>query len=335
MSEVAILVRHAIAVRAFVALAAAALLSITFVMIDRQADGATLAVVEMQPGIHESTVGEDPFTVVIQVDDLVHEGCVSSGGPCVPSIGLASFTFNVRYNGSVVDVVDAFPGPDLGKTGRTFTCFESKDEELDVFTYACASPGQREGLQGSAVLARLEVAPVGAGNTLIGLDGELSGPYSEDIPADIKGAAVIVESRPGGGNPNPDPNQQGDDGDPEDENTPTPVFGTINALGTPVDSNGVPIGDPSIAATVVAEATAVAEAEAQAEETRQASGRGPTPEGSDSEDDPENADSSSASGDDDGDGGSFGTTLLITLGVIAGVGVVGAAGYSAVRLRRG
>jgi hypothetical protein len=281
--------------------------------------GGPGASIEMNPGMQRVAVGQAPFSVAVEVDNLTHDICFGAPGNCAPSVGLAGFQVDLSYNGDVVDIRGAVAGPDLGKTGRQFTCQTEDDEVIDRFSFGCYSAGQNEGLQGSAVLARIEIAPVGAGSTAVQVEGELSGPYSEDIPVDVKGAFVIVENGPGGSNR-----------PPQNVNTPlegTPAFGTVvpgtpDESGTLVDEEGNPISAQDAAAT----ATARAYEESAVANPNQAPGE--------EDDNGDGAQSSDSSGDDGG-GDSFVTVLLISLGVMAGVGALAAGGFTAWRMRNG
>jgi hypothetical protein len=282
--------------------------------------GGPNASMEMNPGVQRVAVGQSPFSVAVEVDNLAHEICFGAPGNCAPSVGLAGFQVDLSYNDDVVDIRGAVAGPDLGKTGRQFTCQTQDDEERDRFSFGCYSAGQAEGLQGSAVLARIEIAPIGAGSTAVEVEGELSGPYSEDIPVDVKGAFVIVENGPGGSNGNPSSQNSSTPGGTQANGTDEP--GTQGESDTLIDEDGTPISAQDAAATATAQAggeSAVAN---------------PDEEPGDDDDNGDGAQSSDSSGDDGG-GDSFATVLLVSLGVIAGVGALAAGGFTAWRVRNG
>jgi hypothetical protein len=286
------------------------------------ASAATVASVDVQPGLKNAVVGDAPFNVTVQVNSLAHEACIGQGPDCSPSVGLAAFEFKIRYDGDVVDIRSAEQGPDLGKTGREFQCVSDDDDVNDVYTFGCFSPGQGEGLQGSAVLARVQVAPVGRGNSWIDLEGELSGPYSEDIPADFKRAAVIVLGRPG------DP--QG--GQPQSVQTPGSEDSTDpgGEPTVPTNDEGTPLSPEEVIATATAQAL---------EEGNSASVSGddddPDEAGGEGGENGDDGEESSSPSGDDGGGSNFVTVLLITLGVIAGAAALGAGGFAAWRVRNG
>jgi hypothetical protein len=313
-------------VRALACAASAVLVSVILATSDaNQASAATKASVEMQPGLVRAAVGEAPVSVTIQVANLAHQACVGDAPNCAPSVGMAGFDFKIRYDDDVVAVRRVEGGPDLGKTGRTFNCLNDHDEENNLYTFACYSSGEAEGLQGSMVLARVEIAPVGPGEAFLELTGQLAGRYSEDIPADFKRSAVIVRSSPASAGENNRPLP----GDPVQE----PAFGTVLPNGTFVDEDGNVISAQEAAAT----ATAVRAAEgSEGDEDDSAQARaGQTPGAGGGDGEGDDADNSNASDGDDDGGGGFVTVLLISLGVIAGAVALGAGGLAALRIRNG
>ncbi len=262
-----------------------------------EAQGA-LPTVQMLPGVKSVAVGDGPFDVRITVENLQHEGQISYDvnrdtvpDLFVPSIGMAAFQFNIRYDPDVLSVIRADESPDLeGKTGRTYQCLQGSSAP-EVFAFACFSGGTTpDGLQGDATLATVRFRAVGPGSSFLQLDGELAGPLSDDIPVDIKGAAVIVQSGPA-----PIATAVGPTADPTDE-TPSP--------GTPPIEGRTPQPTPTDGRNVIANPT------------------GAGPEG----DDPQVIDTPG-----DEDSSSFGRTLLIALGAIGGAAALGGGGLLAAR----
>ena len=143
--------------------------------------------VRIVPSFSGVFTDESSFSIFVVVEELSHSvvtGDVLSGG-------LGAFEFTVLYDPAVVEIAGAAPGPTLESTGRSFQCFDRRDEP-GSFSFACVSFGSEPvGRQGSFTLASVTLTPVSSGSTFLVLQAGISGLLGEEVPIDVAGGAVV------------------------------------------------------------------------------------------------------------------------------------------------
>jgi hypothetical protein len=147
---------------------------------------------------------EGPFTVYVVLEDLQHFGVLTYDDNRdtmpdrqVESDGLAAFEVTIQYDNTVLAFVRADEGPELGRTGRAFTCLPAA-REIDSVSFGCVSAGGAPaGPQGTMTLASITFEPVGTGTSPLMLEAGLSGPLGSDtIPVDVRGGVARVSGPP-------------------------------------------------------------------------------------------------------------------------------------------
>ena len=143
--------------------------------------------VRIVPSFTSVFADESSFSIFVVVEELSH-GVVTGG---VLSEGLGAFEFTVLYDPAVVEIAEAAPGPTLESTGRSFQCFDRRDEP-GSFSFACVSFGPEPvGRQGSFTLASVTLTPVSSGSTFLVLQAGIAGLLGEEVPIEVAGGAVV------------------------------------------------------------------------------------------------------------------------------------------------
>ena len=153
--------------------------------------------VRIVPPISSAPLEEGRFEVYVVLENLEHQGTIyyDDDRDTVPdrgveSVGMAAFELTLEFDQAVVAVEGVEPGPDLGRTGRSFQCLPAR-EEPGKFSFGCLSPGERPaGLQGSLTLATVTLRPLGRGSSPLLLQAGLAGPLGDDVPVQAFGAVV-------------------------------------------------------------------------------------------------------------------------------------------------
>lgn len=147
-------------------------------------EGTTVSIV---PSFSSVFSDESSFSIFVVVEELSHSVVIGE----VLSEGLGAFEFTVLYDPAVVEVAEAAPGPALETTGRSFQCFDRRDEP-GSFSFACASLGSEPaGPQGSFTLASVKLTPVSSGSTFLVLQAGLAGLLGDEVPIEVVGGAVV------------------------------------------------------------------------------------------------------------------------------------------------
>lgn len=197
-------------------LAAAAALALALLMmmmpVSDAAAQSTVGAVRLVPPVSEPPPSHDTFTVWVGLEDLQHFGAVAyddtrdtTPDRTEPSTGLGAFEFTLRFDPAVVAVEAIGPGPDLGRTGRSFQCLPPDGREPGAVTFACASFGPRpDGPQGSLTLGTVTLRRIGAGTTPLMLEAKLSGPLGDEASVSVNGGVARLPKAPGGATASPD-----------------------------------------------------------------------------------------------------------------------------------
>lgn len=248
---------------------------------------------------------EGAFSIFIVVEELNH--IVVTGD--VLTEGLGAFEFTILYDPAVVEIAEAAPGPALESTGRSFQCFDRRDEP-GSFSLGCASPGSTpSGPQGSFTLASVTLTPVSAGSTFLVLQAGIAGLLGEEVPIEVAGGAVVDVRGPIATAPPSPPSQPA-------PSTATPRAATATARPPSTAAGTAP---PALTPTAGDDTPA---SPTQTDTPAPASG---------SETPGETAENSN---DPPGDGGSTGVILWSILAAAGGLVVAGALGAMVVRWQR-
>jgi hypothetical protein len=155
--------------------------------------------VRLIPAMSDVPGSGGPFTVFVVAESLQHDGAITyddnrDGTPdrSLPSSGLAAFQITIEYNPAVLVVSGVEPGPDLGRTGRSFQCLPP-NRQPGSFSFGCISSGSAPpGTQGTLTLASIELIPRGPGLSPVSLDAELVGPLGDSFTVAVSGGAARV-----------------------------------------------------------------------------------------------------------------------------------------------
>jgi hypothetical protein len=155
--------------------------------------------VRLVPAMSDVPGNAGPFTVYIVAEDLQHDGAITyddnrdqTPDRSVPSVGLAAYQVTIEYDPAVLAVGRVEPGPDLGRTGRSFQCLPPI-RQPGSFSFGCISPGDAPaGAQGTLTLASIELVPQGPGLSPVSLDAVLAGPLGDSFTAAVSGGAARV-----------------------------------------------------------------------------------------------------------------------------------------------
>lgn len=161
--------------------------------------------VRLTPAISSIPEDSGSFTVFLVLEDLQHFGSLSYDGDrdtvpdrFVESAGLAAFEITIEYDPELLSFVDVQEGPDLGRTGRLFSCLPPA-RDLTTLVFGCVSPGpEPAGPQGTLTLATVTFEPLAAGSSALVVSAQLSGPLGSDtVPVDVRGGVARIMARPG------------------------------------------------------------------------------------------------------------------------------------------
>ncbi len=202
------------------------------------------AIIALEPREQTVSLG-DTFTVKVTIEQVSD---------------LGGYEFKVRYNPSVVEVLDVEVGDFLGSTGCTVIPLgPDLDNETGVVVFAAFSLGCTPGPEGDGELATISLKAVGEGVTDLDLyDVKVLDPSAGQILFTVEDGRVQVGS--------------------ESMLTPTPMpTATPRETPTAATATGTPVGTATPAATVTGTpGTAVPEATVPATKTPQV---GPTQQG--------------------------------------------------------
>jgi general secretion pathway protein D len=148
------------------------------------APGAGAQETEVRLEVPSGPVGADdaPFTVQVLVEDVTN---------------LGAFEFDLRYEPSVVGLVNVEMGPFLGSSGRRVQCLDPQMAAGSVH-FVCVTIGATPaGPDGSGVLATLTFDPAADGSSFLRFgDTVLARPDGQPMPATTVDASVTVGSPP-------------------------------------------------------------------------------------------------------------------------------------------
>jgi hypothetical protein len=155
--------------------------------------------VRLSPAMSDVPGNAGPFTVYVVAEDLQHDGAIiyddnrdQTPDRSVPSVGLAAYQITIEYNPAVLAVGGVEPGPDLGRTGRSFQCLPPI-RLPGSFSFGCISSGDAApGTQGTLTLASIELVPQGPGLSPMSLDAVLAGPLGDSFTVAVSGGAARV-----------------------------------------------------------------------------------------------------------------------------------------------
>jgi hypothetical protein len=155
--------------------------------------------VRLSPAMSDVPGNAGPFTVYVVAEDLQHDGTItyddnrdSTPDRSVASVGLAAYQITIEYDPTVLAVDRVEPGPDLGRTGRSFQCL-SPIRQPGSISFGCLSSGDAPpGAQGTLTLASIELVPQGPGLSPVSLDAELVGPLGDSFTVAVSGGAARV-----------------------------------------------------------------------------------------------------------------------------------------------
>jgi hypothetical protein len=155
--------------------------------------------VRLSPAMSDVPGTAGPFTVYVVAEDLQHDGAItyddnrdSTPDRSVASVGLAAYQITIEYDPAVLAVGGVEPGPDLGRTGRSFQCLPP-DRQPGSFSFGCISSGDAPpGTQGTLTLASIELVPQGPGLSPVSLDAVLVGPLGDSFTVAVSGGAARV-----------------------------------------------------------------------------------------------------------------------------------------------
>jgi len=111
---------------------------------------------------------------------------------------LGAFQFDLRYDPTVLTLLDHKDGPFLGSSGRRVNCLPPTTDE-GLLRYVCVTLGSApEGPNGSGVLATITFAPLAKGRSPVRLEGlVLADPRGARMPAQAQDASVTVSGEKG------------------------------------------------------------------------------------------------------------------------------------------
>ncbi len=155
--------------------------------------------VRLVPAMSEAPGDGGAFTVYVVVQDLQHNGLITydDNGDHTPdrsvaSDGMGAFQVTIGYDPSILAVRGAEPGPDLGRSGRSFQCLPPA-RQPDSFSFGCVSSGAGPaGPQGTLTLASITLVPQGQGLSPLSLDAEIAGPLGDSASIVVSGGAARV-----------------------------------------------------------------------------------------------------------------------------------------------
>jgi len=126
----------------------------------------------------------DTFSIYVLIDNATH---------------LGAYEFKLRYNPSVVQILDMSAGEFLASRGdRVYSVDPRINNELGELTFASVILGIGQnpdaGAQGSGKLATVSMKAVGEGRTTLDLQGIhlIDSSQREQVPASIAGSVVVV-----------------------------------------------------------------------------------------------------------------------------------------------
>ena len=162
----------------WVSLAAAVFALTTPIAVSRA--GAQEAKVRLEVPSGDVGVDDAPFTVDVIVEDVAN---------------LGGFEFNLRYDSSILGLVNVDRGPFLGSSGRTVECLDPR-LTLGFVRFVCVTLGPMPpGADGSGVLATLTFDPAGPGTSPLRFDGAILARLDgQRIPAAVEDASITVVS---------------------------------------------------------------------------------------------------------------------------------------------
>jgi hypothetical protein len=129
------------------------------------------------------TIGDDPVSVQVMVDDVAN---------------LGAFQFELTYDESILQYVKAANADFLGSSGRPVECLDPRPTP-GLVRYTCVTLGPTPpGPDGSGALAIIDLKPIGAGTTPLRLQlVTLAQPNAEQIPASSEDSSIAVATEEG------------------------------------------------------------------------------------------------------------------------------------------
>jgi hypothetical protein len=155
--------------------------------------------IRLTPAMSDVPGTAGPFTVYVVAEDLQHDGSITyddnrdtTPDRSVPSEGLGAFQITVTYDPAVLAVDSVVPGPEMGRTGRSFQCLGPVRQPGSV-SFGCLSAGDAPaGTQGTLTLASITLVPQEPGISQLSLDAVLAGPLGDSIDVAVNGGAARV-----------------------------------------------------------------------------------------------------------------------------------------------